>query len=545
MSTKTYFRLVCCLVCAGMPLLARLQSQVVLTGTPLPLVLIDTKGASIPREGKMMAEMKVIYKGAGQMNHPDDPANEYDGFIGIELRGSSSLDLSDKKPYAVETREATGEDRPVALLGMPKESDWVFLAPWADKTFIRDPLAYELARRIMPWAPRTRFVEVLLNGQYQGVYIITERIKRDKNRVNIAKLGPEDNAGDALTGGYIFKLDKTSGTFSDGWSSQFQFVGRYGNPYYQYHYPEADDLSFVQKVYLQNWMARFEDALHNIYWADSLRGYPQYIDVTSFIDFTLINELGKNVDGYKLSTYLHKDRDSRDPRLHAGPVWDFNLAFGNADYCSAASYQEWNFRINSECSVFAFWWPKMWEDRAYRRQLRDRWQSLRAGPFSDAQLTQLVDSLAAVVAPAQARNYQQWDILKRYIWPEPFCCGTYEAHVRYLRDWLIARAHWMDQAMPFFYAGQYHAAQYDKTKIAPNPGRNALTFSYYAPYGQKVTFYIFDAAGRLRETLRDTPESNDEIKDKHWEHQLSPGVYFYEVWFGDQKESTGQFVVVP
>lgn len=521
-----------------------LQAQVVLESTPLPIVLIDTKGASIPKEGKMTAAMKIIDRGQGQLNRPSDPPNGYNGPIGIELRGSSSLDLSDKKPYAVETRDAQGEDLAVPLLGMPKESDWVFMAPFADKSMIRDPLAFELARRIMPWAPRTRFVELMLNGDYQGVYIVAERIKRDKNRVDIAKLEPEDETGDALTGGYIFKLDKTNGTNTDGWTSQFQFFGNNGRPYYQYHYPKPGDMTLVQKIYLQNWVARFEDALHNIYFADSLLGYPQYIDVASFIDFSIVNELGKNVDGYKLSTYLHKDRDSEDPRLHAGPVWDFNLAFSNADYCSAAPYQGWNFRIASDCSVFAFWWPKLWEDRAYRRQFRDRWLSLRAGVFSDDQLRRMVDSLVLEVKPAQARNFQRWNILQRYIWPNAFCCGSYEQHVQYLREWLIARAHWMDQAMPEFYAGTYKYHQYFKTKVSPNPSRDELVFTYYAPFGKLVTFRIFDMAGRYLHTLTDSPEFSDAPREKPWNHNLSPGVYFYEVWFGTEKESTGQFVVM-
>lgn len=522
-----------------------LRAQVLLEATPLPIVILDTKGKPIPKEGKMTAAMKIIHKGTGQLNRPGDPPNEYDGPIGIEWRGSSSLDLSDKKPYAVETRDAQGEDRPVPLLGMPKESDWVFIAPFSDKTLIRDPLAYELARRIMPWAPRTRFVEVLLNGDYQGVYILAERIKRDKNRVDIAKLTAQDTAGDALTGGYIFKLDKTSGTYTDGWFSKFRFSGNNGHPYYQYHYPKPDDLTLFQKIYLQNWVARFEDALYNIYFADTLRGYPQYIDVASFIDFSIVNELGKNVDGYKLSTFLHKNRDSEDPRLHAGPVWDFNLAFSNADYCSAAPYQGWNFRISSGCSVFAFWWPKLWEDRAYRRQFRDRWLALRAGVFSDDQLRHLVDSLVSEVQPAQARNFKRWDILQRYTWPNAFCCGPYEQHVRYLRDWLIARAHWMDEAMPEFYAGSYQSFRYFKTKISPNPSRDQLVFTYYARFGQSVTFRVFDMTGRYRHTLTDTPAFNDEPREKTWIHDLSPGVYFYEVWFGSEKESTGQFVVTP
>lgn len=524
----------------GSPL-AILQAQVAFE-TPLPIVLLETGGAPIPAEGKLSAWMKVIASDPGVLNRPTDAPNNYDGPIGIELRGSSSLDGSDKKPYAVETRDAMGQDSAVSLLGMPKESDWVFLAPFFDKTLIRDPLAYTLAARLMPWAPRTRFVEVLLNGRYQGVYIIVERIKRDKDRVNIERLEPTDIVGDAVTGGYIFKIDKTSGNQTESWGSHYPMGLGQGPHFYQFHHPKPSDLNAFQKAYLQNWTYRMEDALHGPRFADSLDGYPHYLDVASFIDYTVLNELGKNVDAYRLSTYFYKDRDSKDPRLHAGPIWDFNLAFANADYCDAQRIDDWALRIYGQCAGAPFFWARLWEDRAYRAKFRERWTQLRQGVLSDNNLVFLIDSLADVVRPAQARNFQRWDILGKYIWPNAFCCGTYDQHVDFMRRWVLARAHWIDGAMPSFYIGRYKRERYTTTLAFPNPCRERVVFRYYAPAGEPVHFRLFDLHGRAMGTLTDIPEFNDENREVTWEHGLNPGIYLYEVWFGDHKESEGKLV---
>ena len=342
------------------------KSQVNFQSSNLPIVLIITNnGEPIPDEPKITAQMKIIDNGPGQVNHLSDPPNHYNGYIGIEMRGSTSQILSDKKPYAVETRDAQGEDFAVPLLGMPKEADWVFLAPFSDKSLIREALAFELTRRSMTWASRSRFVELVLNGNYQGVYLIAEKIKRDKNRVDISKLTDTDLAGDSLTGGYILKLDKTTGAIADGWVSPYPAqAGSWQSTYYQYHYPKPEDIQPEQKQYIQDWITGFEDVMHSPQYADSINGYQKYIDIQSFVDFILINEITKNVDGYRLSTFLYKDRDSKNPHLFAGPVWDFNIALGNAEYCGGNSYQGWAINFNSLCGqddwIIHFWWKLLW-----------------------------------------------------------------------------------------------------------------------------------------------------------------------------------------
>ncbi|HML84397.1 MAG TPA: CotH kinase family protein, partial [Bacteroidales bacterium] len=204
-----------------LPILSFSQS---FTESNLPIVVISTEGIEIPNEPKIPGTMKIIDNGPGMINHPDDPGNVYDGGIGIEIRGSFSASLP-QKPYSIETRDALQNELDVSLFGWPEESDYVLLA---NKVFMRNVLAFYLSNEMGHYASRTRFCEVVVNDQYKGIYVFGEKIKRDKGRVNIAKLEPDEISGEPLTGGYIFKCDYW--TSSDSWQS----------PYHPIDHPDFD-----------------------------------------------------------------------------------------------------------------------------------------------------------------------------------------------------------------------------------------------------------------------------------------------------------------
>ncbi|MCB0286914.1 MAG: CotH kinase family protein, partial [Calditrichaeota bacterium] len=216
--------------------------QVNFTSSNLPIVVINTNGQTIPDEPKITVNMGIIWNENGQRNFLSDPFNHYDGLIGIEIRGSSSQ-MFPKKQYGFETRDADGEDLDVELLGMPEESDWILHAPYSDKSLMRNVLAYDFANRMGRYASRTHYCELVLNGEYMGVYILMEKIKRDDNRVNIKKLDEDEISGVDLTGGYIIKIDKPDVPGTGGWYSPFR-------PYenapqminYLYETPDAEDI---------------------------------------------------------------------------------------------------------------------------------------------------------------------------------------------------------------------------------------------------------------------------------------------------------------
>ncbi|MEJ2054313.1 MAG: CotH kinase family protein, partial [Calditrichaceae bacterium] len=276
-------------------IISNLYSQVNFESSNLPVIIINTNGQSIPNSSKIMADMGIIFNGSGERNYVTDSLNNYNGKIGIELRGSSSL-MFPKKQFAVETRDSTGENLNVSLLGLPAENDWVLYAPYSDKSLMRNVLLYELSNEIGQYASRSRFCELILNGNYRGVYVLLEKIKKDDNRVDISTLNPAEISGEDLTGGYIIKIDKRDGEEVDGWYSDFLPVpGQSYKIFYQYHYPRPDDIVPEQQTYIKNYFDNLENILHGRNYDDPETGYASLIDVSSFVDFFLLNEISKNV----------------------------------------------------------------------------------------------------------------------------------------------------------------------------------------------------------------------------------------------------------
>ena len=458
------------------PLAAQLDSST------LPLLVVDLGHDAIPDEPKVLTRMRLISDAAGRANRLSDVPT-YTGAVAIERRGATSQTVFPKTGYGFELRTDADADTSVALLGMPAEEDWVLNGPYSDKSLLRNALAYSLAAELMPYAPRTRYVDLVLDGDYRGVYLLTEKIKRDRNRVDISKLKATDLAGDSLTGGYILKFDKGPG---GSLGSDFQLPAanlagaRPSN--YVYHYPRLRDIQPEQAAYIQDWFAEFERRLAGARFDDPVDGYAPLVDLESFVDFFLVNELAKNVDGYRLSTYFYKDRDDVDGRLHMGPVWDFNLAFGNAGYCDANEVENWMVYFQDYCPDDAyyapFWWPRILASRIFKRALVRRYAELRApgGALSDDALARRLDSLAAPLTPEVVdRNFARWPVLGEYTWPNPVIVDSHAEAVDDLRQWLRDRTAWMDGAVGEFATDTLAPIPPDRDfRLSPNPGGSAV-----------------------------------------------------------------------
>jgi hypothetical protein len=421
----------------------------------LPVVIIDTHGQTIPDEPKITADMGIIYNGPGQRNAVTDSCNVYNGKIGIEVRGFSSQQFP-KLQYAVETRDTLGADLAVSLLGMPAEADWVLSAGYSDKSLLRNALAYQLANSAGRYASRSRFCELILNGEYMGIYVLFEKIKRDKGRVNITKLKNTDVSGDNLTGGYIVKIDRINDSSDQWWASPYPTVpgARYALKYL-YVYPKPEDLVEVQKTYIQDFVTAFETSMLDSNFADTTTGYVRYLDRASAVDYFLFNEMARNVDAYRASFYMYKDRDSKGGKLVLGPVWDFDIAFGNVDYGFGADTAGWDLielppvlAEDKEEDQVPFWWNRLATDSTFWYEAGDRWASLRKTVFAPEAVYAFIDSVALYIDEGQARNFQRWPILSTYVWPNAYIGGTYANEIAYVKDWLAHRMTWMDNALP-------------------------------------------------------------------------------------------------
>ncbi|OZC02256.1 CotH kinase family protein [Rubricoccus marinus] len=504
---------------------APIRAQVDFTSSNLPIVLIETD-EEIPDEPKVPGRMRVIDNGSGQRNHVGDSPTGYDGFIGIEVRGASSQSFP-KKQYGIETRDASGDNRNVSILGMPDENDWVLHAPYSDKTLMRNALAYHMARATGRYASRTRWCEVVLNGEYVGVYVMMEKVKRDDGRIDVNNLKPDETSGDDLTGGYVIQLDRPD---EDGWYSAYPAPYPTSfRPYFQYREPAADEIVAEQAAYIQAFMEDFESRMASGDPADPQAGYPSVIDVGSFVDFMLVNEAARNVDAYRLSTYFHKDKDSNDPLLHAGPVWDFNIAFGNAYYYDGADPEgyHYNTRTFNNTQPIPFWWRELANTEAFRSDMTARWESLRAGPFQTDALLAFIDSTAAVLDEAQARNFRRWPVIGRRVWPNDFVGETYQEEVDYLKGWLSQRLAWLDGSLPVSQEAS-GARGLAVTAAAPNPSRGRLSFQVTVDAPQDVRVEVYDTRGRRVTRLHYGPVL--EARRVEWDASgLASGAYLIRV----------------
>lgn len=462
----------------------------------LPIVVINTNMEVIPDEPKLTATMGIIYNGSGEENLITDPFNDYNGQIGIELRGSSSISFP-KKAYSFETRDTSGNNNNVSLLGMPEENDWILYAPYSDKSLMRNVLIYKMGRDMGHYAPRTRYCELIVNGTYQGIYVLMEKIKRDNNRVDIAKLEPTDITGDDLSGGYIFKIDR--GEF--GWHSNYEAPTVPGfNFFFVYNYPNYDNITEEQIDYIASYVDSFETALNGPDFADPDIGYAKYIDVGSFIDFMIASEISKNIDSYYLSTYLYKDKDSKGGKLTMGPLWDYNLAFGNCDYSGAWKTTGWQYDLFYEDGTpIPFWWSRLLQDPAFKNDLKCRWQSLREDLFSNVTLFDYIDNVADTLEAAQQRNFYTWPIQGDYVWPNYFVGDTYEQDISYLKEWMVDRINWLDDNIP----GNCDIVRTEDLipnfhfNIYPNPGNNFLNIDLIKESTEEIQIKLFDGQGRL------------------------------------------------
>tara|TARA_B100000214_G_scaffold371890_1_gene349107 strand:+ start:18 stop:1349 length:1332 start_codon:yes stop_codon:yes gene_type:complete len=410
------------------------------TESNLPIISINTFGENIPDEPRINAQMGIINNNSGTNNIEDD-FNDYNGRITIEKRGNSSQE-QEKPPYRFETIDDNGENNNVKLLGLPEENDWILYAPWSDKSLMRNVLIYSLSNDMGRYAPRSEFVELYLNNEYRGVYVLMEKIKRDKNRVAISSLDPNSNFGDNLTGGYILKFDWAETGDNNG-----GFFSLIDGMRYNYHYPKPDEISSEQESYIQSYINSYENIMNSNKY-NSEQGYSKFIDIGSFVDFIILQEISRNVDAYGLSTYIYKDKESINNMLTAGPIWDFNHGFGNCDYYKAWETDGWNISYTYEdMDQRAFWWLKLWNDDNFKEIVKDRYKVLRRSILSTTNINTKVDQYVSELGNSVNKNFTKWPILGEYIWPNKEVFDTYQEEIIYLKSWINNRLTWMDSEL--------------------------------------------------------------------------------------------------
>lgn len=411
----------------------------------LPLVTVDSLGKTILDGDKINAKMQIFSPDAhGVTSLLNTSLLIYDGWIRIERRGASSGQFP-KKQFSLETQTSKGEDDDVSLFDMPKEEDWILHAPYSDKTLMRNHLAYWISNEMGMWASRTKFVEAFIDeesnpymeDQYWGVYLLMEKIKRDTGRVNIAKLKPTHTSDSKISGGYIFNVDRARTNPDD---CVYSATGLTAQKCVRIIVPTVEKLNEAQRNYVVDYFSRFEQALASDDFTDLQVGYASFIDVDSFVDYLILHELFKNVDGFRHSSYLNKDRNGL---IKAGPYWDCNLCMGNVDFYDGLLTNGWTLSV---LTGIPFWWTRLLQDPVFVNKLNKRWTMLRQEILSTERIISKIDETANLLDEAQERNFARWPSIGVHVRFNPaHLARTYQEEVALLKLWLEQRLTWIDE----------------------------------------------------------------------------------------------------
>ncbi len=491
----------------------------------LPLVILDSFGRYVPADAIPKVPVSVTFIDTAQ---PSGRASlfgkiDFHGRAGLEQHGQSSLGFP-KKSLNLEIEDDYGNDKNASLLGFPSESDFVLYAPYSDKTFMNNFLAYTLHEKMGHYAVRRKYVEVFVNGtrlensgtpdpsgkvgtnDYAGIYVLLEKIKIGPDRVDLARLQPEDDTEPKISGGYIWKKDKDSPG-----DINFSTVGGNGFPAeaLKYHDPDVS-LTIPQRQWLVNYLDAFERTLYGANWRDPVNGYAQYIDVDSFVDYHWLVEFPKQIDGYRLSNYMSKDREGK---IKMEPVWDWNLSFGNANYLRGGMTNGWYWNLgpdnpqNEGIGPAEHIWLRRLiygqpnidaasvndgpGDPDFKQKIIDRWGELRTGLFQPSNLLARVDEITNYLNEAQARDFARWPRLGTYVWPNPNGAAsgwsvdyqnptTYAGIIGELKKFITGRYAWIDSQF-------LHAPDFSR-----NGGRTDVPLSMSALAG--TIYYTTDGS---------------------------------------------------
>jgi len=406
----------------------------------LPVVSIETGGVVIPgrpEQGQhikdiensfIQADMR-IYDREGELNKlSSQPVLE--SKINIRVRGNSSRTF-DKVGYLFKFTDDAGMERKLEVMGMEKDSTWVLHGPYLDKTLMRNYMWYNLAGQIMEWAPDVRYCEVFLDHEYQGLYVMAEQISMGEGRIEMTKYDGKSNISS-----YIVCADRESVNdvqYLDNFTSYALRI----NGKLEVKYPGASRITPELTEYISRDFSRFEKALYSFDYDTARYGYQNYIDVDSFVDYFIINEVTQNTDAGLYSTYFYKDVSGKLKMC----VWDFNNCCDN--YIEDQTPMAGFFMQNRP------WYFVLCKDEAFMEKVITRYHQLRKGILSEEAVESYIAGVQSYLGPAIERNFEKWGYSflpeKDLLYEDERKIGSYEAAVEQYETRLVRRMRWMDE----------------------------------------------------------------------------------------------------
>lgn len=383
-----------------------------LTYTGLPILYLETEAPVVSKDDYVKG--KIFIDANSKYEQPLTSMN-------MEMKGrGSSTWLMPKKPFRIKL------ENKAMMLGLPPAKKWVLLANFADKTLMRNYLALEIGKRFeAAFTPRARFVEVILNGEYLGNYLLTDQVEVGETRVNIPELKPSSPDSD-ISGGYLLEIDQRL-------DETFWFKSLLQVPF---TIKSPEDITANQLEYIKNYIQQVENTLFSPDFTHPTQGYSKYINTETFINWFLVNELVKNNDAvFFSSVFMYKDRNAK---LSMGPIWDFDLAFGNINYNGNNLPEGWWVKQG-------LWINRLFDDPVFVQQVKARWTELKNEQLST--LFTFINTTAEELQRSQQENFRKWNVLYTYTWPNAVALGSYDSEVQFLKEWISKRIRWMDTAI--------------------------------------------------------------------------------------------------
>lgn len=371
--------------------------------TGLPIVYINTNGIPITSKDVEIPGTLAVDGGRNYADLINAP-------MAIRGRGNSTWGLHPKKPYQLKFESKT------EMLGMPKDKKWIFLAEYSDKTMLRNTIAFEMGYLSkLEWTPKSVFSEVYVNNQYNGTYNITQKVEAGSNRVALGSTG------------YLLEIDQLDRLDPDDvYFRTNDFLINIKEP----------DLTIGSNEYnyVKNLLNEFENVLKSNQFTDASVGYAKYIDVDSFIDWYLISEITKNQDSRDFSSIFLNVMPGQ--KIKMGPLWDFDLAFGNVNYSDAT--HPTGFWVKNHK-----WYARLFQDPLFVAKVKSRFIYFKN---NQNLILNKIDSHANYLKWAQAENNKKWNTIGVYVWPNPVVLSTYDAEVNQLKSWYSQRMTWLGTA---------------------------------------------------------------------------------------------------
>lgn len=406
--------------------------------THLPVIVIDTGGQRIEKDNETWAEISVI--NPSHSSSESDYITDFSSTAVIKYRGNSSFSTFDKKQYRIEFRREYGEEwnKKYSVMGMSPASDWVLNAPFLDRSLVRNRIIFDVSRELLSWAPDTRYCEVFLNEEYQGLYLMIEPVTNEEARLNLTDYG--------LVSGqtaYVLKRDRddteenvltTYGTRNGKTSNQLSIS-----------FPTPSRLTETQYQWIERDISQIEEVLYSDLFDHPDYGYAAYIDVASFVDYYIINEFTLTTDAGYLSTYMYKDITGKLKTT----VWDFNNSFNNYPWEVKSNEMFYTSQSN--------WYNRLFQDRKFTDTVVARYRELRKGVLSEENQLALVDENVAYLGKAIDRNFEIWGytfylhLLSNDEEGNNRDPHSYEEAVQQLKRCIIERGDFLDQNIETLY----------------------------------------------------------------------------------------------